>query len=62
MSTEKLLTPLEVCNLLGIRMSKFRSAVFKRELPIIKIGRLIRISQQDLNDWIRQKKTAHAIK
>ena len=37
MSHQKLLTPNEVCSILGIRMSKFRSAVFKKEIPIIKI-------------------------
>ena len=52
----KLLTPNEVCTFLGIKMSKFRSAVFKKELPVIRIGRLIRVSQNDLEKWIESLK------
>lgn len=52
----KLLTPEEVCGLLGIKMSKFRSAVFKKELPVIRIGRLIRVNQKDLEQWVESLK------
>lgn len=54
--TLKLLTPEEVCRFLGIKMSKFRSAVFKKELPVIRIGRLIRIDQKDLEQWVESLK------
>ncbi len=56
MKDQKLLTPQEVCELLGIKMSKLRSAIFRREIPIIKIGRLVRVSQDDLAQWLNQNK------
>ncbi len=56
MKDQKLLTPQEVCELLGIKMSKFRSAIFRREIPIFKIGRLVRVSQVDLTQWLNQNK------
>ena len=56
MNDQKLLTPQEVCELLGIKMSKLRSAIFRREIPIIKIGRLVRVSQVDLAQWLNQNK------
>lgn len=56
MQNQKLLTPTEVCELLGIKMSKFRSAIFKKEIPIIKVGRLVRVSQADLAQWLNQNK------
>ncbi len=37
MTDKKLLTPEEVCNVLGIKMSKFRSAIFKNQIPYIGI-------------------------
>lgn len=57
MNNQKLLTPQEVCELLGIKMSKFRSVIFRKEIPIIKIGRLVRVSQHDLEQWVNQNKT-----
>ena len=52
----KLLTPQEVCTCRGIKMSKFRSAVFKKELKVIRIGRLLRVDQRDLEQWLESLK------
>lgn len=60
--SSKLLTPEEVCIKLDIKMSKFRSAVFKKEIPVIRIGRLIRIDQEDLDRWIKSLKENKATK
>lgn len=53
---EKLLTPQEACQFLSIKMTKFRNAVFKKEIPYIKIGRLIRIDIDDIRKWIEINK------
>jgi excisionase family DNA binding protein len=49
----------EVCDLLKITTHHLRSLIFKRQIPVIKIGRLIRFDRQQLNEWIKvnSKKT-----
>lgn len=53
---KQLLTPNEVCTILQITMSKFRHAVFKKQIPVIRIGRLLRIDPEELEKWILSKK------
>jgi len=50
-----LLTPNQVCTILNIRMSKFRSMIFRNELPVIRLGRLLRIDKNELPKWIESK-------
>lgn len=52
--TQKLLTIEEAAKLLSIKVSRLRTAVFKREVPYIKIGRLVRFRQTDLEEWINE--------
>lgn len=54
MMTQKLLTIEEAAKLLSIKVSRLRTAVFKREVPYIKIGRLVRFRQTDLEEWINE--------
>lgn len=54
--TSPLLTFSEACNYLSIKQSRLRSAVLKREIPYIKIGRLIRFDLFDLAGWIESLK------
>lgn len=56
MTDKRLLTPEEVCTLLGIKMSKFRSAVFKKQIPVVKLGRLVRVDPKELEEWINSQK------
>lgn len=56
MAHQKLLKPSDVCSLLQITMSKFRYAVFRKQIPVIRIGRLIRIDPEDLEKWIQSQK------
>lgn len=53
---EKLLTTDEAAALLAIKPSKLRSAVFKREIPYLKIGRLVRFAKADLMKWLEARK------
>lgn len=51
---KKLLTIDEASQLLSIKTSRLRTAVFRKEIPVVKIGRLIRFKESDLNAWIEQ--------
>lgn len=50
----KLLTISEVAEILGISKSTAKTWASKRKLPVVKIGRLIRISPQSLDEYIKQ--------
>ena len=49
----ELLTIEEVMNLFKLKESNIRKAIFKREIPYIKIGGLIRFKTEDLIDYIQ---------
>jgi excisionase family DNA binding protein len=51
--TSNLLTPGQVCDILAIpdsTLARWRSE--HRELPYVKIGRLVRYRRQDLETWL----------
>lgn len=52
--TRKLLTIEEASRMLSIKISRLRTAVFKREVPFVKIGRLVRFREDDLSKWIEK--------
>ena len=56
MNPNDLLTPIETCAFLRIKMSKFRSMIFRKELSYVKIGRLVRIRIKDMEKWIESNK------
>lgn len=49
---EKLLTIEEAAELLSLKVSRLRTAVFRREIPFIKIGRLVRFKEDTLQKWL----------
>jgi excisionase family DNA binding protein len=49
----KLLTIWEVCEQYQISTHHLRSLIFKKQIPFIKLGRLIRFNRQQLDDWIK---------
>jgi len=51
-----LITFSEACDFLKIKKSRLRTAIFRREIPFIKIGRLIRFDQNDLIRWLEELK------
>jgi len=53
---QKLLTLDDVCQKLSIKESHLRSLVFAKKVPIIKIGRLLRFSQEEIEQWISNQK------
>jgi excisionase family DNA binding protein len=50
----KLLCINEASVYLNLRVSKLRAMIFKREIPLVKIGRLIRFEKSQLDQWLKQ--------
>lgn len=50
-----LLKPLEVAHLLGLSRSKVFEMLAAEELPVVRIGRAVRVPRGDLEDWIRAR-------
>ena len=50
----RLLTITEASELLSIKVSRLRTAVFRKEIPFIKIGRLVRFKEDDLMNWVSE--------
>lgn len=53
---DHLLTLKEISGYLNLKESKLRSMIFKREIPVIRIGRCLRFSKEDLRNWLSEKK------
>lgn len=52
MITERLLTAEEVANILGVSRSKAYHMMQLREIPTIIIGKNVRVSKEDLEEFI----------
>jgi excisionase family DNA binding protein len=52
----ELYTIQDVAKYLSVKESRVRSAIKRKELPVIKLKRLVRFHVNDLNDWIEKSK------
>ena len=52
LNNKRLLTIFEASDYLAIKVSRLRTAVFKKEVPFVKIGRLVRFKESDLEKWV----------
>lgn len=50
----ELLTIDEAAQLLKLKKSRLRKAVFKREVKYVKLGALIRFKREHLTEWIER--------
>jgi excisionase family DNA binding protein len=50
-----LLSIEEASHFLSIKVSRLRTAVFRKEIPFVKIGRLVRFKESALLEWIEEK-------
>ena len=50
------LTPHQLCELLNIKESRLRTLIFKKEIPFLKIGRLLRFDRAEIIKWMDSKK------
>lgn len=55
-SETSLLTIHEASTFLNVKVSKLRTAVLNRDIPFLKMGRLIRFDKIDLLTWIEDLK------
>ena len=54
MDNQTLLTTKETARLLNVKMSWLRSAIFRKTIPYVKVGGLVRFRQRDLAKWIEK--------
>ena len=55
--SEKLMTIKEVSEFLNVKESWVRSAIFRKNIPFVKIGHHVRFRQQDLLEWVEKNKS-----
>jgi excisionase family DNA binding protein len=60
MSERLLLRAEETAELLGVGRSKVWELIWTRELPAIRIGRLVRIPRSELERWIAERTEVNA--
>lgn len=56
----ELLTIEEASELLKLKISRIRKAIFKREVKYIKLGALIRFKKDHLTEWIESRTVSAA--
>ena len=56
----KLMTIDEAAKMLNVKASWMRGAVFKKEIPYIKLGHHVRFEEKSLKDWVDGKRVAHS--
>jgi excisionase family DNA binding protein len=49
-----LLRPIEAAQLLGIGRSKLFEMLARQELPVVRMGRCVRIPRRELAQWVNQ--------
>ena len=54
---KEFLTRAEVCDLLGIGATKLWMMTSSGEIPVVRIGRSVRVARADLDQFIRQNRT-----
>jgi excisionase family DNA binding protein len=54
----RLLTLAEVATRTGTTVRFWRGVVFNRKIPIVKLGRLVRIDEQDLEAFVDANRQA----
>ncbi len=48
----ELLTVSEAASMLNLKVGRVRAAIFRREIPYIKIGALVRLNRTELIKWL----------
>lgn len=51
-----LLTVRQTSEFLNLTISQVRSLIFKRQLPVLKLGGCVRVSMEDLKVWLNEKR------
>ncbi len=56
MGKDKLLNINELAEYLSVKEASIRSWVYKKKIPFIKVGKLIRFKVEDIESWLQSKK------
>ena len=56
MHTKRLLTAEEIAEILGVSRSKVYQMMRLREIPTITLGKNVRVSQEDLENYINNNR------
>ncbi|GAB4023843.1 MAG: hypothetical protein Fur0010_27070 [Bdellovibrio sp.] len=55
MNSEKLLFTIEdAAKILNLKISRLRTAVFKKEIGYVKLSGLVRFTKENLEEWIKR--------
>ncbi len=54
MDNQTLMTVDDAAKFLNVKVSWLRSAIFRRAIPYIKVGNLVRFRECDLKEWIQK--------
>jgi excisionase family DNA binding protein len=57
---KEFLTRAEVCDLLGIGPTKLWMLTSSGELPVVRIGRSVRVAKADFDEFVRRNRSAAA--
>jgi len=57
LSQTDLLDINQAATFLNVKVSRLRTAILRKEIPFLKIGRLLRFHKRDLEGWIEKLKT-----
>ncbi|MEO7020566.1 MAG: helix-turn-helix domain-containing protein [Ktedonobacteraceae bacterium] len=57
-SFQMLLTIPQVAKVLSLGRTKVYELIWKENLPIIKFGRAVRVSKEDLQHWLEKRREA----
>jgi excisionase family DNA binding protein len=52
---KKLLNVKDVEDRLNIRQSTLRAWIFQGKIPVVRIGRLVRFKESDLDRWLKDQ-------
>ncbi len=56
MGKDKLLNITELAEYLSAKEASIRSWVYKRKIPFIKVGKLVRFKIEDIDKWLQTKR------
>lgn len=51
----KLMNVVEAASYLSVKRSRLYTATRRRELPFMKVGRLLRFEREHLDQWIKEQ-------
>lgn len=54
--TNRLVGIDEIAQQLGVKIKTVYGWVHMRQIPFVKVGRLVRFDLIDVNDWVKQRK------